>query len=163
MAGTEDADTPPAAAAVQNMRRANKMGLLWSVPRAGAMIIVGAVSQQQHEHCDKPLFAWVVVLIAHDLVRMPIRQHILRRLDALGRIDEAQSGTLESGLKDLRASFVCRFGKWLTHAAHVWYTVGAVWICGAAPCAESSPHLYKLALALLVIAAAFIAMNVLCG
>ena len=36
MAGTEDADTPPAAAAVQNMRRANKMGLLWSVPRAGA-------------------------------------------------------------------------------------------------------------------------------
>jgi hypothetical protein len=69
--------------AVVNLHRANVVGVMWSVPRAIAMLIV--LSLTWDDECDQPLRLWVAMLTLQDCIRLPLRIHVLAALATLSR------------------------------------------------------------------------------
>ena len=164
-----------------NIKRANQVGIMWAVPRMIATAVVLAVSNGRGETCAEPLSEWAVALLAQDVLRTPLRLYILMRIKALYLLYEdpdapntsAASSTIsaataggerfKAGLQKITRSRAYGASRWFSYAVLALYISGFVWLLRAGDCARSSPHLYRLCLALSIILGVFIAINLCCG
>ena len=149
----------------RNLERANRIGFAWSSVRVTASVMVMIISLTRHEHCSQPLQLWALIVIIFDLIRIPLRAHVLAQVGRLRQAIDARAHpeAHQRSIIGIQESRCARASRWLAFVSLVWHAVGAAWLFSAPYCARSSPHVYKLTSALLAIAAAFIGINALCG
>jgi hypothetical protein len=88
------------------VKRANEIGLAWSVPRIIAIAAVIGVALRDGETCAKPLFEWAAVMLAMDLFRAPLRLWVLARLRVLQRAGDHRLPEFQAELQAIVRSRV---------------------------------------------------------
>jgi len=161
-----------------NLKRGNQIGLAASIPRMVAIMAVLAIA----ESCLKsPLREWVAMLLAADALRTPLRLRVLAQLCSLeqtlpttrsasaansrGSSEEGQGGanTLTRAFDAIDKGRAAVLNRWISGAVLALNAAGAAWLLQAKPCAETSPHLYRLCLALTLIFAISVGLNLCCS
>ena len=106
-------------------------------------------------------------IAAQDFARMPMRLYLLAKLwdmnkDVRNEIYIRNGMSIAQQANRFRKLKVYKINQVCSLIALCWYIVGVVWVVGSDTCAVTSPHLYKLSLALTLIFVGFLAINVLC-
>ena len=160
----QDRRQPPSPREVaHSAKRANEIGLAWSVPRIIAIAAVLGVARRDGETCAKPLFEWAAMMLAMDLFRAPLRLWVLARLRALQRAgDDHRTPEFQAELQAIVRSRVAGLNRGLSIAALALNAAGVAWLLQAATCAKTAPHLYRLCLALTLMLGIFVSLNVCC-
>jgi hypothetical protein len=169
MGSRQDGRDPPSPREVaHNVKRANEIGLAWSVPRIIAIAAVLGVARRDGETCAKPLFEWATMMLAMDLLRAPLRLWVLARLRVLQRIGmagdllEELTPEFQAKLQLILRSRVAGLNRGLSIAALALNAAGVVWLLQAGACTKTAPHLYRLCLALTLMLVIFVGLNVCC-
>lgn len=138
MGSRQDGRDPPSPREVaHNVKRANEIGLAWSVPRIIAIAAVLGVARRDGETCAKPLFEWATMMLAMDLLRAPLRLWVLARLRVLQRIGmagdplEELTPEFQAKLQLILRSRVAGLNRGLSIAALALNAAGVVWLLQA--------------------------------
>jgi len=167
------ADGQQLAERAHNLKRGNQIGLAASVLRMVAIIIVLAIVRRDHESCSMPLHEWAAVLLAADLLRTPLRLQVLTQLCALEQAlphrsairseDHGAAHALTQAFDAIDKGRAAVLSRWASLAVLALNAVGVAWLLQAGACAETSPHLYRLCLALTLVFGTFVGLNICCS
>eukprot|EP00741_Cyanophora_paradoxa_P000185 tig00000402_g179.t1 len=110
-----------------------------SIGEVAAQIIVLFITWEQS--CQQPLRLWVIVRVVLQMMSFPLS--VFFGANDAPREEEAASASQRATLARLSTALnLCSFG---------WFIVGNVWTLQAESCAATSPHLYRLCLALIIV------------
>jgi len=144
----------------EQMVKSQIFACVYCAPIVLAIAVV--LSSEWHNTCDSFLHLWLFGVGALQVLRLPMRIYLVRRL---GRYinTEAEDDQWQSVLEDIRRSNPHMALSFLNVLSLAWYLLGIVeTMRTSSDCETESPDTYKLALALVIIFLVFLGFSCMC-
>jgi hypothetical protein len=143
----------------EQMVKSQIFACVYCAPIVLAIAVV--ISSEWHASCDSFLQLWLAGVAVLQILRLPMRLVLIRRLMAYVH-DEAQDDLLQFILEDIRRSKPHMSLSFLNVVSLVWYLLGIVETLRTEDCEDKAPDTYKLSLALVIIFLVFLGLSCLC-